>query len=136
MTQPDPDAASFAQPIEPRWHQSFALAVKSIGIAAVGCTKAITSNIVDSIAIVIEALTKLISAFDAGRANFAIDIIALASWAGMIYLFHESMLKVAAIEFYVSAIAGFFILLLLVGWCLSTCYLKFGQIKDSEAPKV
>lgn len=135
MTQPDQDAASVAQPMQSRWHQSFASAVKSLGIATVGCTKAITSNIVDSIAAVVEALTKLISVFDAGRANLAIDIIALVSWAGMAYFFYESMMKIAAKEFYISTVVGFFAVLIFVGWCLSTCYLKFGRIKGGEAPK-
>lgn len=136
MTQPEggspPPVLPQASLIQPRWHESFASSIKSLGIAVVGSTKAITGSVVDSVSALVTASTGFISAVDAGRANFLIDAIAFAFWGGFIYLTYEVMLKTAPLEFFISCIAGFLITLVFAGWCLNTCYLKKGLIKGDE----
>ncbi|WP_159165939.1 MULTISPECIES: hypothetical protein [Aeromonas] len=137
MTKPEGGSPSpvmpQTSPLQPRWHESFATSIKSLGVAVVGSTKAITGSVVDSVSALVTALTGFISAVDAGRANFLIDVIAFSFWGGFIYLTYETMMKISPVEFLVSCGVGFFITLAFTGWCLNTCYLKNGLIKGRDS---
>ncbi|MFQ1786648.1 hypothetical protein ACK39B_08615 [Aeromonas veronii] len=128
MAQQDPITSQLS------WHQSLALAVRSFSIGCVNVTKSLTSNIFDSIAEIIKAATGLLHAFDAGRANLLIDFCGFLAWFYLTYLAHQSIFKSSPELFFLGAGGGLIFVFGFAGWCLNTCYLKYGRLKADKAP--